>query len=194
MEHKKIFILLGHPDKDTYTGALADAYESGAQEAGHEVRRTNLGEISFDPILHKGYKEIQELEPDLVKIQDDIQWADHVAIFYPNWWNTMPALLKGMFDRMWLPSFAFNFDKQTKKIIQRLTGKSARVIVVSGTHAPWKIRWLYGDFTNEIQKGILEFSGMSPVTVTAFGPCEHCSAEQTKAWTNEVNALGKKGA
>lgn len=190
---KKIFILLGHPDVDTFSGALAGEYERGARQAGYEVRRTNLGEVSFDPILHKGYKEIQELEPGLVKIQEDISWADHLVILYPNWWNTMPALLKGMFDRLWLPDFAFNFDKQTKKIIQRLMGRSARVIIVSGTNSPWKTRMLYGDYTNEIEKGILGFAGFSPVKISAFGPCEQCGNNQQEAWKKRVYELGKKG-
>ena len=192
MQNKKVFILLGHPDKETYSGAMAESYEKGALEAGHEVRRTNLGEVDFDPILHKGYKAIQELEPGLKKIQEDIKWADHVVIVYPNWWNTMPALLKGMFDRMYLPGFAFNFDKETKKLIPLMKGKTARVIVVAGTNSPFKTRLLYGDYTNEIKDGILKFAGFSPVKISAFGPCERCSVEKKEDWKKEVYELGKK--
>src|SRR6056297_1318410 len=171
---KKILVLLGHPDHETFSGSIADNYQVGAEDAGHEVRRINLGQINFDPILHKGYKEIQELEPDLHYIQESFQWADHIVIVYPNWWVTMPALIKGMFDRMWLPGFAFNFDKETKQIIRRLKGKTARVIVVSGTHSPFKSWWLFGDYTNEIQYGILEFAGIRTVVKT-YGPCERVS-------------------
>jgi len=191
-ESKKIFILLGNPDKETYSGALADAYEEGARDAGHEVRRLNLGELRFDPILHKGYKVIQELEPDLLRVQENINWADHFTVVYPNWWNTMPALLKGMFDRMWLPGFAFNFDKKTKKLIKRLKGKSARVVIVAGTHSPFMTRLKFGDYTNEIEKGILEFAGFSPVRISAYGPCDRCTKEKKEQWLGEVRTLGKK--
>jgi len=189
---KKILILLGNSDKETYSGHLADVYEEGAKEEGHEVRRINIGEIQFDPILHKGYKEIQELEPDLKKLQEDWQWADHVVIVYPNWWNTMPAILKGLFDRMWLPGFAFNFDKETKKLIQRLKGKTARVIIVAGTHSPFKTWWQFGDYTNEIQHGILEFAGIK-TKVSAFGPCEKVNNTCRDKWAEKVRKLGKKG-
>jgi len=190
---KKIFVLLGHPDTDTYSGALANAYEDGAKKKGHEVRRMNLGELQFDPILRKGYIEIQELEPDLVALQENIKWADHFVIVYPNWWNTMPGLLKGMFDRMWLPGFAFNFDKPTKKLIQRLKGKSARVIIVAGTHSPFSTWMKFGDYTNEIRKGILEFSGLSPVRLTTFGPCDKVDEKKKEEWRQAVFELGKKG-
>lgn len=190
---KKIVVLLGHPDPTSFSGGLVDAYVNAAQGAGHEVRRTNIGEIHFDPILHKGYKEIQQLEPDLIKLQGDIKWADHLVLVYPNWWNTMPAILKGLFDRMWLPGFAFNFDKQTKKLIQRLKGKTARVIIIAGTQSPFKTWWKYGDYTNEIRRGILAFAGFSPVSLTAFGPAEHVSLEKKEEWKKKVEALGKKG-
>jgi NAD(P)H dehydrogenase (quinone) len=189
---KRILVLLGHPDKETYSGQMADHYESAARAAGHQVRRVNLGELQFDPILRKGYKEIQQLEPDLLKLQDDIRWAEHLVIVYPNWWCTMPALLKGMFDRMWLPGFAFNFDKETKKLIQRLIDKTARVIIVAGTHSPFQTWWKFGDYTNEIQYGILEFAGIE-ASVSAYGPCDKVDGVCRDKWLGQIEALGRKG-
>lgn len=189
---KKILLLLGHSDTDTFSGAMADHYQAAAQDAGHEVVRVNIGELQFDPILHKGYKEIQALEPDLIELQKAFQWADHFVVVYPNWWCTMPAILKGLFDRIWLPGFAFNFDKQTKKIIRHFKGKSARVIIVAGTHSPFQTWWLFGDYTNEIQHGILGFAGFT-TAVSPFGPCERISDEVRDKWLKSVSELGRKG-
>lgn len=189
---KKILVLLGHPDAHSFSGELASAYEAAAREAGHEVRRVNLGELTFDPILHRGYKEIQPLEPDLVAMQAHWQWADHLVIVYPNWWTTMPALLKGLFDRMFLPGFAFNFEKPSGKLIQRLKGKTARVIVVSGTNSPF-MTWLkFGDYTNEIVHGILGFAGIR-ARATTFGPCGAVGEKTCGKWLQKAAALGKRG-
>lgn len=196
MKKKNILVFIGHPDVDSTVGSFADAYVDGAKEGGHEVRRMNIGEMKFDPILHNGYKEIQELEPSLIEAQENFKWADHIVVLYPNWWCSMPAILKGMFDRMWLPGFAFNFKKdkegnRTNKLIKMLKGKSARVVVSTGTH-PLKVRFHFGDFTNEIIRGILGFSGISPVRKTLLGPCEKATEECKERWRNTMCKLGKK--
>jgi NAD(P)H dehydrogenase (quinone) len=189
---KKILLFLGNPAKDSYTGRLADAYELSAREANFQIERINIADLMFDPILHLGYKEIQPLEPDLQKVQEKIQWADHLVFVYPNWWCSMPAVMKGMFDRMWLPGFAFNFDKQSKKLIQRLRGKTARVIIVAGTHSPFMTWWKFGDYTNEIVHGILGFAGIVTHT-TAFGPTEKVSTNVLDHWVEKVRVLGAGG-
>ncbi|MCA9364072.1 NAD(P)H-dependent oxidoreductase [Candidatus Kaiserbacteria bacterium] len=192
IEKKKIVVLLGHPDANAFSGLVASTYEAAAREAGHDVERINIGDLHFDPILHRGYKEIQELEPDLHMVQEKINWADHLVVVYPNWWCTMPALLKGLFDRMWLPGFAFNFDKVTKKLIQRLKGKTARVVIIAGTHSPFQTWWKFGDYTNEIAQGTLGFAGFK-VRVSSFGPTERGGEKVCKHCLDEMKTLGKKG-
>ncbi|MEK7156410.1 MAG: NAD(P)H-dependent oxidoreductase [Patescibacteria group bacterium] len=188
----KIFILVGHSNLAGFTGELAAAYESAARAAGHEVKRLNIGELKFDPILHKGYSEIQPLEPDLQKVQEYVRWADHFVVLYPNWWISMPAILKGLFDRIWLPGFAFHFDKETHSVIELLEGKTARVIIVDGSHSPFMTRLKYGDYTNEIARGILGFAGMK-VHVTTMGPCEHADTAKHDEWVAEVREFATKG-
>ncbi len=188
---KKILVLLGHPDKETFSGALADHYQAAAEEAGHEVRRVNIEDLQFRPVLDKGYKVIQQLEPDLLALQDTFRWADHVVVIYPNWWCAMPAILKGLFDRMWLPGFAFNFHKETRRIDRHLKGKTGRVIIVAGTHTPFRTWWQFGDYTNEIQFGILGFAGIK-TNVKAFGPSERVSDAVKGKWLKEVERMGQK--
>lgn len=192
MKKKNIFILLGHPDSDSFNNTLADEYERGAEEAGHEVRRMNLGEMQFDPILHHGYRIIQEYEPDLLAFQENVRWCDHFVIFYPSWWSTMPALLKGLIDRVWMPGFAFKFTGEFSW--QRLMkGKSARMVITSDT-IPLIQRLIFGDTTNELKKGILWFAGFGPIHVKKFGHLKHFgSTARRERIKRTVYNLGKKG-
>ena len=192
MRKKKIFILLGHPDKDTLNGTLASEYERGALEAGHEVRRMNLGELVFDPILHHGYKVKQELEPDLIAFQENVKWCEHLVIFYPSWWSTMPALLKGLIDRVWLPGFAYHFPDNGYMWKRLLKGRSARMFVTSDTMP--LIQWLvFGDTTNELKRGVLWFAGFSPVRVNKFGYLKHFGIWRRERMKKKVFNLGRKG-
>lgn len=191
MIKKKILILLGSEDKETTAGALADAYERGAARVGHEVRRINIGDLKFDPLLHKGYKVIQALEPDLQQFQYQVKWCDHLVVFYPNWWSTMPAILKGLFDRAWLPGFAFHFHKDKAYLWDKLLlGRSARVVITMNA-APLLERLANGDYTNEIKTGILKFAGFSPVRVKSFGPVERATPEQKVRWMKTAEHMGE---
>lgn len=189
---KKVFILLGHPDSDSFNYSLAEEYERGANAAGHEVRRMNLGELQFDPILHHGYRSIQNLEPDLLAFQENVRWCDHFVIFYPSWWSTMPALLKGLFDRVWIPGFAYKFTGEFSWV-KLMKGKTARVFVTSDT-IPFAQWLLFGDTTNEIAKGILGFSGFK-VKVKKFGYLKHFwSISRRERIKKRVYNFGKKAS
>jgi NAD(P)H dehydrogenase (quinone) len=187
----KIFILMGNPDAEGTLGSeLASHYESEARAAGHEVRRTNLGDLQFDPILHKGYKVIQQLEPDIINVQEDMKWADHFVLIYPLWWAGMPALLKGLWDRMYIPGFAFHFHKDGLGWDKLLKGKTARVIITSKN---WPIieRVLFGDFKNEVGRALLGFAGYK-VRITEIGRAENLSEGKRNSWMKTVSKLARK--
>ncbi len=193
---KKIFILLGHPDAQTLSGHLAKVYGEEAKHAGHEVRILNIGDLSFDPVLHKGYKEIQALEPDLKAVQENISWCDHFVTVYPVWWSSMPSLYKGMYDRIWLPGFAFRFkkDKEGKSMLgweKLLNGKTARVIVLMNNFV-WLERLMYGNYTAELVDAVLRFAGFR-VSLSEFGRVEHISQKRLDTMVNAVTLLAKKG-
>ena len=192
MKKKKIFILLGHPDKDSLNGTLASEYERGANEAGHETRRQNIGEMKFDPVLWHGYKSVQELEPDLKSFQENVRWCDQFTIFYPSWWSTMPALLKGLIDRTWLPGFAFHFTHGGNFWQKLMKGKAATFFVTSDT-MPLIQRIIFGDTTNELRDGILWFAGFSPIRVHKFGYLKHFGMWRRERMKRRVYRLGKKG-
>jgi len=189
---KRIFILMGHPDNDSFNCTLADEYQRGAEGAGHIVRRVNISDLKFDPILHHGYRLIQECEPDLLYFQENVKWCDHFVIFYPSWWSSMPALLKGLFDRAWLPGFAYKFTSEFSW--QRLMkGKSARMFVTSDT-IPLAQRIIFGDTTNELRRGILWFAGFGPIRVKKFGYLKHFgSIARRERIKRTVYNLGRKG-
>lgn len=188
---KKVLIILGHPNKETFCGSLAAAYKSGALSAGAEVKEICISDLEFDPILHRGYKEIQELEPDLLKSQELIKWAEHLVFIYPTWWATMPALLKGFLDRVFLPGFAFKYRENSAFWDKYLTGKSARLITTMDAPA-WYNFLVYGNAGQKAMKrGTLQFCGIKPVKVTTIGGVKAMKKEQLTGWLAKAEEFGK---
>jgi putative NADPH-quinone reductase len=188
---KRILVILGHPGRNSFCGALASSCCEGAKEAGNEVELIALGELSFDPVLHEGYARIQELEPDLVAAQQAISRAQHIVFVYPNWWGGLPALLKGFIDRVFLPGFAFSYRENSRFWDRLLAGRSAQLLVTMDT-PPWYYRWFYRmPGHNQMKRTILEFSGIKPVTITSFGPVKGSSEQQRAKWLEKARAHGR---
>ncbi len=188
----RILIINGHPDKQSFCLALAERYKKGAESTGAECKFVNLIDLHFNPILAYGYRVVSELEPDLLKIQQDILWAEHLVLIYPNWWGTYPALLKGFIDRVFLPNFAFKYHHNSLLWDKLLKGKSARLVVTMDT-PKWYYSLIYGSpVSNSMQKGILQFCGINPVRITTFSPVKLSDEKKRLEWLNKIETLGQK--
>jgi NAD(P)H dehydrogenase (quinone) len=187
-----ILIINAHPDKDSFCGALADSYTTGATATGASCKRINLKDLQFNPILTHGYKQESVLEPDLVDAQQKIVDADHLVFVYPNWWGTYPALLKGFLDRAFLPGFAFKYRKNSPWWDKLLKGKSARVLVTMDSP-----NWYYyfvnkSPGHNSMKTAILGFCGVSPVNITSFGPVKASTEQERSQWLATAEKLGNR--
>ena len=188
---KKILMINGHPEMGSFCSELAKSYQKGAQSIGAECKLVNLCELKFDPILHIGYKAQTELEPDLVQVQNDITVADHLVFVYPNWWGTYPALLKGFFDRTFIPGFAFKYHTNNPFWDKLLTGKTARLIVTMDTPT-WFYNLGFGKPGHRSMKNcILGFCGVKPVKISVFSPIRSSTDKMREKWLLEAEKLGK---
>jgi putative NADPH-quinone reductase len=189
---RNVLIILGHPQKDSFCAALAEAYAAGARDAGCEVRTLALGDLDFDPVRRTGYGEAPPLEPDLLRAQNDIAWADHLVFAYPNWWGTMPALLKGFIDRVILPGFAFRYRPDSRWWDRLLKGKSAQLLVTMDTPPLW-YRWVIGrPGHNQMRRSVLGFCGVKPVKVSQFGPVKTSRPGTRDKWLRKAQMMGRR--
>jgi len=173
----KLYLLLAHPDSDSFNGQLAEAYAKQAQKLGNEVRMQKLGEMTFDPIL-KGFKTPQPLEPDLQEAQANLLWCDKWVIIYPVWWGATPALLKGFLDRTLLPGFAFKYHQNDPFWDKLLKGRKAEIITTSDSPA-WWLWWQYSNSDlKAMRKATLEFCGFSSVKTTRISRVRFLKPEE----------------
>lgn len=192
MRSKKVLIIDGHPNAESFGTALAEAYRSGALASGIPVETIRIRDLEFNPNLHYGYRQRTDLEPDLLDAQKKINWADHLVWVYPVWWGSVPAIMKGFLDRTLLPGFAFKKREGSVWWDKYLTGRSARIICTLDQPA-WYYRLRYGSPSHRAMKRLtLEFVGIKPVRITTIGPVRLSSDAFRKKWLRRVEKLGRK--
>ena len=167
---KKILVINGHPDPESFNCAIAESYVKSAIKEGAEVRYISIGKLKFNPNLQFGYRKRMELEPDLIKALEDIHWSEHQVWIHPLWWLGMPAVLKGFFDRAFLPGIVFKSDKKGNSE-GLLKGKSGRIITTAGDLSKDKYEEIYrSSGLVQLKQGVLEYCGVSSLQYNFIGP------------------------
>ncbi|WP_413587257.1 NAD(P)H-dependent oxidoreductase [Bdellovibrio sp. HCB274] len=189
---RKVLIIQGHPDSESFNHALHNAYKAGAIKAGSEVKEIFVGDLDFNLNLQFGYRKRTELEGCLLESQEKIRWADHIVCIHPVWWGAVPAVLKGFFDRVLLPGFAFKKREGSLWWDRFLTGKTAHIISTMDQPS-WYYRLIYGAPTDKaLKKLTFEFCGIKPVKITHIGPVRMSTSEFRAKWLAKVEQYGSK--
>lgn len=189
---KKIALINGHPNHESFNFALAEAYKKGVEDSGVEIKEIIIRNLDFNPNLQFGYQKRMDLEPDLLKAWEIIQWADHLVWVHPVWWGGLPAITKGFIDRLFLPGLAFKYRENSVWWDKFLTGKTAHIITTIDQPG-WYYRMFYGrPSINQLKKSTLEFCGVKPVKVTYIGIIKNSKEEQRQKWIEKVYSLGRK--
>jgi len=181
---KKILIINGHPDKESFNFGLAEAYKKGASSSGAEIKEIVIRDLQFNPNLQFGYRKRTELEPDLLDAQEKIKWTDHLVLIYPVWW--------GSIDRVFLPGFAFQKRENSVWWDKLLTNKSARIISTLDQPA-WYYWLVYRQPSNNAMKKLtLQFCGIKSVKVTTIGPLRLSKDTYRENWLRKIEKLGQQ--
>jgi NAD(P)H dehydrogenase (quinone) len=187
---KKVLVINGHPDRESFNYGLADAYLRGLATKSIQVDQINIADLQFNPNLAFGYRKISVLEPDLLNAIEKIKGADYLVWIFPMWWYGLPALMKGFIDRIFLPGTFFKYQKGKLFPRQLLKGKTARLIITADT-VRWYDRWFMGSpLINQFKKGTLEFCGVKPVKVTYIAPIKDSTEAFRSKWLKKVQELG----
>ncbi len=192
---RRILVADLHPSNLSLSSALAQAYRTGAEAGGHQVRHANLSAMHFNPDFgQSGFRNAPALEPDLERFSEDLSWAEHLVLVSPLWWGGLPAKAKGLFDRTLLPGYAFD-PRQRRAGLPKplLSGRTARFILTSDTPR-WAFWLMYRSaLRHQVQRQILSYIGIHPMKLTHFGAVEHSTAAIRADWLQTTAALGRKG-
>ena len=188
---RKILIINGHPNKNSFCSAIAEAYKKGASGSGVEVKEIIIRDLKFNPNLEFGYEKRTTLEPDLLAAWEKIKWAEHLVWIHPVWWGGLPAITKGFIDRLFLPGFVFQYRENSVWWDKLLKGKTAHIITTLDQPG-WYYWLMFGrPSVNQLRKTVLEFCGVKPVKVTYIQPIRNSNIEFRSKWLNKIEIIGR---
>ncbi len=187
---KKILIINGHPNPESFNFGIASSYQNGAVASGAQVETITIADLNFNPNLKFGYQKRTELEPDLLESWEKIKRADHLVWIHPVWWGGLPAITKGFIDRLFLPGMAFQYKENSVWWDKLLKGKTAHIITTLDQPS-WYYRFFYGrPSVNQLKKSTLEFCGVKPVKVSYIAIIKSSNDDQRKKWLEKVYNFG----
>ncbi len=187
---KKILIINGNPKTESMCKSIAEQYAKAAS-AKHEIKQIAIGDMEFDPNLKQGYDMEMPLEKDLLEFQNLIKWSDHIVIVTPVWWGTIPAKFKGLFDRVFLPEFAFKYEGTS--ITERpLKGRTSELFITLDTPLFW-YKWIKGNIIyKHLKHGILDFVGIKNLSTIYFATVINSDDNKRKQWLQKVAARASR--
>ena len=181
----KVLIVYAHPESSSFNGAMKNLAVSVLTQKGHEVKVSDLNDMTFNASLTrndfhkirntdyvnyvmelKNYYEKGELADDILREQEKLIWADFIIFQYPVWWFSVPAILKGWFDRVLATGFAWDFGKMYDTGL--LSGKRGMLSVTTGgpenIYAPDAPHgWNMDQVLYPVNHGVLYFCGIQPL-------------------------------
>ncbi|HEX9664598.1 MAG TPA: NAD(P)H-dependent oxidoreductase [Patescibacteria group bacterium] len=132
-------IIYAHPPVEGFCSHILKEIQDDLDCRKIKYEVIDLYKIDYDPVLKTnelytaGNREISQQN---LKFQEKIKTADKLILIYPVWWNSSPAIIKGFFDRVMTPRFAYKFYKKfgIGYPVKLLKGKKAAVFQTSGSN------------------------------------------------------------
>jgi NAD(P)H dehydrogenase (quinone) len=131
-------------------------------QSGVEFDAIDLYADRFDPVMRQNptRTHLDQLE----RYRSLIDRTDRILVLYPVWWNGPPAILKGFFDCILTPGWAYTYRRTPiKKIgvpIGLLKGKRAAIVSTSGALGFLHVLVQHSRAGRIIAYDILGFAGM----------------------------------
>jgi putative NADPH-quinone reductase len=142
----RVHVIYAHPRADSFNAALHETIVTGLRKAGHTVDDLDLYAEGFQPALtaeeRGAYHTVGGNLAGIDGYAERLRAAEALVISAPTWWYGMPAMLKGYFDRVWVPGLAFDLLPRGGAIRPGLTN-IRKYAVVTTTGSPWWFMRLY---------------------------------------------------
>ena len=148
----KVLLVYAHPEPMSFNGAMRDMALATLTAAGHSVTVSDLYAQNFNPVagpgdvavrsneqvLNLGMEQLHAVQQgalatDVQAELDKLLAADMLILQFPMWWFSLPAMLKGWIDRIFVFGAAYDFGRTWGKGV--FAGKRAMLAFTASAPA-----------------------------------------------------------
>ena len=188
-----ILIVYAHPAPDSFDCRMKDKAVEVLTADDHLVQVSDLYAMKFkaesdcadftDPVnaavCNFQTEQINAAQrgtfsPDILQEQQKILWSECIIFQFPMWWYSVPAILKGWFDRVLTYGFAYG---QGRSLVGR---RAILVLTTGGVPRPFtpEKRLVINNMLDHVQRSILYFCGLDILPPYAIYGAANAAPEQ----------------
>lgn len=171
-------ILYAHPYDGSFNHALLAEIEEKFKKQGKEYNVIDLYADGFNPAMEAAslrlYSRGETADPLVDKYLNYLLTSGEFIMIFPIWWGTMPAIVKGFFDKVMLVGKAYQYSAEGELIPDKIDIKRT-VLVTTSQAETERFRPFFIDYFKPV---VLEAVGMKNLEwynceKTAHGPQEN---------------------
>jgi len=214
----RALVILAHPERNSFNGAMADAAVETLREQGYAVAISDLYRMGFDPVSdRRNFATVKNADYFKQQVEEDhateangfapdveaeiakLEAADLMIWQFPLWWFSVPGVLKGWVDKV----FAFNRIYGRGRFYDKglFRGKRALLSLTTGgsgvdAYQPGGFNGDINGILRPIQRGMLEFVGfdvLKPQIV--YGPAQITEEDRRAhlaAWRQRLKQIAQE--
>lgn len=190
----RVLLLYAHPVESSFNAAVHARVRAALEAAGHAVDDCDLNAEGFSPVLTReerlGYHDLATNTRPVQGYVDRLTAAEALVIVTPVWNFGWPAILKGFFDRVFLPGISFKLVDG--KVRPALTNIRKIAVVTTYGGARWRALMMR-DPPRKVAKGWLAACcGFPPVAYHALYDMNRNTDAQRAAFLTRVEAAMRR--
>jgi NAD(P)H dehydrogenase (quinone) len=188
----RILVVFAHPKRDSFTGRILDSFVAGLEQAGHVAEVADLYSEGFQPLLvPEDYAQWEDrpMPADVLREQARVERSDGIALVFPVWWWSMPAILKGWFDRVFCAGWAYSEDYDPEGSL--LPGRKFVLLCPAGSSEGHYSKYGYDEmFLRLFEVGTLSYCGVTECEVHVLFEV-YWDKELTESYIPRAHEIGR---
>ena len=171
----KVLAVYAHPVRESFNSALLRETVAGLTCAGHDVRVADLCAEGFRPaMVEADFVQFSggQMPPEVIREQQRVEWSDAIVFVFPIWWWSIPAILKGWFDRVF--SFGWAWVDPNDPSKTPLRPRQVMVLATAGADSAAFAKRKYDEaFLTQLQVGTFGYCGFRDIHIKIFYEIHH---------------------